>query len=228
MLVNKLIIDQLMKTLSVVECSILTFIRGRSWLVNSPRGIIFNQSERSSYFTHTWLYKFLFWVMAMEEKFSGKDITYFLQKLNTSWMIIDETLWSRDIKFSQSQLFWFCSSPFYPILSSHDCNPENWASNSTILFLVYKHRTKKFARIFKNITSEALCGRSSVFNQLKYTLRGENLLRRDWIIELGSPRSADSSSICFCFLFFNAMAWRQQIQLSDKNLQTLLKFSLKV
>ena len=95
--------------------------------------------------------------MAMEEKFSGKVFTYFLQKLNTSWMIIDETLWSRDIKFSQSQLFWFCSSPFYPILSSHDCNPENWASNSTILFLVYKHRTKKFARIFKNITSEALC-----------------------------------------------------------------------
>ena len=94
----------------------------------------------------------------MEEKFSGKVFTYFLQKLNTSWMIIDETLWSRDIKFSQSQLFWFCSSPFYPILSSHDCNPENWASNSTILFLVYKHRTKKFARIFKNITSEALCG----------------------------------------------------------------------
>ena len=95
--------------------------------------------------------------MAMEEKFSGKVFTYFLQKLNTSWMIIDETLWSRDIKFSQSQLFWFCSSPFYPILSSHDCNPENWASNSTILFLVYKHRTKKFTRIFENITSEALC-----------------------------------------------------------------------
>ena len=102
--------------------------------------------------------------MAMEEKFSGKVFTYFLQKLNTSWMIIDETLWSRDIKFSQSQLFWFCSSPFYPILSSHDCNPENWASNSTILFLVYKHRTKKFARIFKNITSEALCAKSIIDN----------------------------------------------------------------
>ena len=116
----------------------------------------------------------------MEEKFSGKVFTYFLQKLNTSWMIIDETLWSRDIKFSQSQLFWFCSSPFYPILSSHDCNPENWASNSTILFLVYKHRTKKFTRIFENITSEALCAHINLVllfknnlsnNYFKYFLR---------------------------------------------------------
>ena len=122
-------------------------------MVDSPRGKFLDQSESSSYFTH----EFLFWVMVMEKKISGKYFTDFLQKLNTSWMIIDETLWYRDSIIGQSQLFWFCSSPFYPILSSHDCNPENWASNSTILFLVYKHRTKKFTRIFENITSKALC-----------------------------------------------------------------------
>ena len=82
-----------------------------------------------------------------KKNFKARDFAYFLQKLFTSRTITSETSWSRAMIISQSELFWFWSSQWNPILSNQDCNVENWGLALTYLYLDNIQNLKIFEKV---------------------------------------------------------------------------------
>ena len=124
-----------------------TFIRGRSWLVNNPRGKLLNQSDRSSYFTqksaggHA---TFLFWKMVIvRNDFRHKKVTFF----GKTWTINSKKLQVKNCQVKEDFSSKWPALVSFLTVSSSSCQSKffvwNFGYVLVCLSLAYNHNKKR-------------------------------------------------------------------------------------